>query len=278
MQRIAYRTILIAALAGLLPAQEAAAKYCPRVLYRATRLIIVTVPNMQTTAASVRRFERKSPASPWERRGDPEPAVVGMNGIAWGDIYASLAKNDEPLKREGDHRTPAGIYRISATFGADASEFPGHLQLVPTKQFCVEDASSRYYGKIVPQSVAGDTTSGEDMATIPLYRRGLVIDYPPRPKSQAGSCIFLHVWGGPGVGTDARIALPEDRVAYLQEWAEKRFTAIAVVSEDTVDRFKGCLPVSNEVSGADTPAAAVPLPVHKTAPPATSETRASLAN
>jgi len=275
MQRIAYRTILIAAFAGLLSAQEAAAKYCPRVLYRATRLVAARVPNMQSTAASVRTFERASPAAPWERRGEREPAVVGVRGIAWGNPYVSLAKKDEPLKREGDQRTPAGIYRFGATFGFAANKLPGHLLLQPAKQFCVHDVSSRFYGQIVDKRVAGEKTSGENMAKFPLYKRGIVIDYPPRPRTQAGSCIFLHIWGGPAVGTDARIAPPEDRVAYLQEWAEKRFTAIAIVSEDTVDRYKGCLPVSGAVSG-ETPAP-VPLPERKDAANATSGTRASLA-
>jgi L,D-peptidoglycan transpeptidase YkuD (ErfK/YbiS/YcfS/YnhG family) len=272
MRRIAFATLLLAA---ALCAGEAEAKYCPRVLYRATRLVVVSVPTMQSTEASVRTFERASPASPWERRGDPEPAVVGMRGIAWGNPYVYLAEKDEPLKREGDERTPAGVYRIGPTFGSDAINIPGHLLLTPTQQFCVEDARSPYYGKIVPQSVVGEKTSGEDMAKYPLYKRGIVIDYPPRPRTQAGSCIFLHIWGGPAVGTKARIALPEERVAYLQEWAEKRFTAIAIVSEDTVDRYKGCLPTAETVGVGDG-AASVPLPVRKTAPTTTSEKRASL--
>ena len=273
MLRIACVTLVLAA---ALCAGDAEAKYCPRVLYRATRLVVVTVPDMQTTNASVRTFERKSPAARWERRGDPEPAVVGMKGIAWGNPYVYLAEKDEPLKREGDQRTTAGVYRVGPTFGSDASRLPGHLLLVPQQQFCVEDAKSRYYGKIVPQSVVGERTSGEDMAQYPLYKRGIVIDYPARPRTQAGSCIFLHIWGGPAVGTEARIALPEDRVAYLQEWAEKRFTAIAIVSEDTIDRYKGCLPSADTASVGDG-ATSVPLPVRKTAPKATSETRASLA-
>ncbi len=273
MHRIAYPTILIAA-AALLPAQEADAKYCPRVLYRATRLVIVSMPNMELTKADVRTFERKSPAARWEARSKREPAVVGMNGIAWGNPYISYGKKDEPVKREGDHRTPAGIYRFGATFGFSAAKLPGHLQLAPAKQFCVEDAGSRYYGKIVPQSVVDEKTNGEDMATYPLYKRGLVIDYPPRPRSKAGSCIFLHVWGGDGVGTEGRVALPEERVAFLQQWAESRFTAIVIVSEDTVDRFKGCLPVSNTVSQA--PPVAVPLPERKAAAQGANETRASI--
>jgi L,D-peptidoglycan transpeptidase YkuD (ErfK/YbiS/YcfS/YnhG family) len=259
MRRIALATVLTAIV--VLPLHEAQAKYCPRVLYRATRLIMVSVPTMQSTVAHVRTFERLSPAAVWEPRSMAEPAVVGMRGIAWGDIYASLAKNDEPVKREGDHRTPAGVYRISATFGAENTKLPGHLTLMPAKQFCVEDSSSRFYGRIVPQSVAGERTSGEDMATYPLYRRGLVIDYPARPKDQAGSCIFLHVWSGPEAGTEARIGLPEERVAYFQDWAARRFTAIAIVSEDTIDRYNGCLPDPAGTSDA----VAVPLPVRKSA-------------
>jgi hypothetical protein len=188
-------------------------------------------------------------------------------------LNAYLADKDEPLKREGDQRTPAGVYRVGPTFGSDVSKRPGHLLLVPEQQFCVEDAESRYYGKIVPQRVVGEKTSGEDMAKVPLYRRGIVIDYPPRPRTQAGSCIFLHIWGGPAVGTDARIALPEERVAYLQQWSEERFTAIAIVSEDTVDRYKGCLPSADTAAVGDG-ATSVPLPVRK--PARKSETRASL--
>ena len=186
MRRIAFGTILIAASAALLPAHEAEAKYCPRVLYRATRLVVVSVPNMQSTAASVRTFERMSPAARWEQRGESEPAVVGAQGIAWGNPYVSFAKKDEPLKREGDERTPAGVYRFGATFGFAANKLPGHLLLQPAKQFCVHDVSSRYYGQIVDKRVAGEKTSGENMAKFPLYKRGIVIDYPARPQSKAG--------------------------------------------------------------------------------------------
>jgi len=262
MRRIACATILIAVFAALLPVREAEAKYCPRVLYRATRLVVVTVPNMQATGASVRTFERKSPAAPWETRSDPEPAVVGGNGIAWSDIYESLAKKGEPLKREGDQRAPAGIYRISATSGAEPSKLPGYLPLVPTKQLCVADTNSRYEGKTVPQSFAGENTNGENMAKFSPYRRGLVIDAAPRLKAQGGACIFLDVRGHFDAGTDARIALPKEWVDYLQEWAAHRFAAIAIVSEDTVDRYKGCLPPSDTATDNGV---SVPLPVRKSA-------------
>ena len=275
MRQIAVRFALAAAFAALLVPQ-AEANFCPRVLHRATRLVIVTVPTMNTTRASLRTFERKSPAARWEPRSEPEPAVVGARGIGWGNPFLALAKGNEPVKQEGDERTPAGIYRFGATFGVAADKRPGHLQLVPAKHFCVNDVRSPHYGRIVAKSIAGEKTSGEDMAKSRLYRRGVVIDYPPRPQSKAGTCILLHVWGGEGAGTSGCVALPEERVAFLQEWAGSRTTAIAIVSEDTVGRFKGCLPISNAMSRGDEPAS-VPLPGRKPQAKAAGQSRSALA-
>jgi hypothetical protein len=226
MRRIALATVLTAAV--FLPLHEAQAKYCPRVLYRATRLVVVSVPTMQASGATVRTYERNSPASSWEQRSAAEPAVVG-NGIAWGDIFESFAKKGEPVKREGDQRAPAGIFRISATPGATVPKLPGYLPLVPTKQLCAEESAR--------PSAAQDAS---------------IIDSP-------GACIVLDIWGHPDAGADARIALPESRVAFLRNWTAHRFTAIAIVSEDTISRYNGCLPDPAGTSDA----ARVPLPVRK---------------
>ena len=67
--------------------------------------------------------------------------------------------------------------------------------------------------------MVGPSVSGEDMRKIDLYRRGLVVDYPTDRAARAGSCIFIHVWRGEGRGTAGCVALPEARVAALQEFA-----------------------------------------------------------
>ncbi len=207
----------------------------------------------------MRTFARKSPAASWMPQSTPEPAVVGARGIAWGHPFVSYAKGGEPIKQEGDKRTPAGLYRLGATFGFAKDDRPGHMQLAPGAQFCVHDPRSPHYGRIVTRAKAGETTSGEDMAAFPLYKRGIVIDYAPRPRAKAGSCIFLHIWGGEGVGTAGCVALPEERVAYLQDWTKGRHSVIAIVSEDTVARFGGCLPSETRVSRHEPPVA-LPLP------------------
>ncbi|MCZ7595988.1 MAG: hypothetical protein M5U16_14665 [Hyphomicrobium sp.] len=240
-------------------AADAGAGYCPRPLHRATRLIIVTVPDMAAVKATLHTFVRKSPAARWERSGLPEPAVVGSTGIGWSEDFDHLARKDEPIKREGDKRTPAGIFRVAGPFGFEPSKLKGYVQLSRGKSVCVDDPTSLLYGKIVDKSLAKSVQSSEDMGAVPGLKRGMIVDYPARRGAKGGSCIFLHVWEGDSVGTAGRIALPEARVAVLQQWSGKGFTAIAILTEEAAPRFKGCLPLESATSRSDQPAV-VPLP------------------
>jgi len=228
---------------------QAIATYCPRPLHRATRLIIVTVPEMNSVKATLHTFERGTPADAvWQRSGPPEEAVVGSAGIGWSDNYSYLAKKDEAIKREGDRRTPAGIFRVAGPFGFEPSRVPGYTRLSQGNSFCVEDPTSSLYGKFVDKRIAKLVKSSEDMSASPSLKRGLIVDYPARRGAKAGSCIFVHVWDGQASGTDARIAMPEDRLTVLQKWTSGGFTAIAIVSEAAAARFKGCLPLNSATS------------------------------
>lgn len=236
-------------------APHSIATYCPRVMHRATRLIIVTVPSMTSVKATLHTFERRTPAdASWLRSGPPEAAVVGEAGIGWSQDFDYLAKKDEPVKREGDKRTPAGIFRVAGPFGFEANKLPGYTKLEAGRSFCVDDPASLLYGKIVSQKLAATVKSTEDMSTVPGLKRGILVDYPARRGAKAGSCIFVHVWDGPDQGTKARIGMPEERVAVLQKWSSKGFTAIAIVSDAAAPRFKSCLPLNAATSSSDTPA------------------------
>lgn len=215
---------------------------CSPVLKDATRLVLVIARSMDDTRATLRTFERSSKDEAWVPSSVPEPAVVGAHGLAWGHPFVSRAEPGEPEKREGDNRTPAGIYAFGATFGFDEAKRDGHLRLASGEHYCVDDVRSPHYGRIVPKSVAGEGMSGEEMAAVEVYKRGIVIDYPPKRQSKAGSCIFVHIWEGEGVGTWGCVALPEARVAHLQDWARAERTVIAILPESALSRFRDCLP------------------------------------
>ena len=259
MLRVSHASVTAALLVVALAHEAGATTYCPRVLHRATRLLVVTAPDMNTTKGTLRTYERALPNDRWRPIGDAEPVVLGANGLGWGPTFKHLARDKEPLKHERDGRAPAGIFRFGKSFGFEPVNNKDHLRLQPGVHFCVDDVRSPYYGHIVLKSKIGKTITGEEMAAMQGYRRGLVIEYPRHRFAKAGSCIFLRVWEGPDKCSTPCVGLPEPRVEHFQTWAKNRHTVIAIVPEPAVDRFQGCLPLTTQVSRNDAPVA-VPVP------------------
>jgi L,D-peptidoglycan transpeptidase YkuD (ErfK/YbiS/YcfS/YnhG family) len=220
---------------------SARAQSCPAPLADARRLVLVTTQNMNDMTASMRLYERASPAEPWRPRDAAEPALIGRAGMGWSKFFLRLARRGEPIKIEGDKRAPAGIYSIGRSFGTVASSRADHLHVTPDT-ICVHDLASPAYNKIASRARLGPTVRAENMSRIlPMYRRGLLVDYPTDAKNQAGSCIFIHVWRSPVTGTAGCVALPEPRVEALQEFAEGG-AVLAILPRGALDRLPGCLP------------------------------------
>jgi L,D-peptidoglycan transpeptidase YkuD (ErfK/YbiS/YcfS/YnhG family) len=79
---------------------------------------------------------------------------------------------------------------------------------------------------------------------LPMYRRGLLVDYPTDAKARAGSCIFIHVWKSPTVGTAGCVSLPEARVEALQEFSAPG-AVLAILPRAAVSRLAGCVPTTD---------------------------------
>ena len=215
---------------------------CPQPLAEAPRLIVVTATDINAPGALLTTYERTTPDAPWMSVGGLREAVVGLKGLAWGGPWRQLARDGEPLKQEGDKRSPAGIYRMGAPFGFEASSEAGYLQLATDQHICVEDVRSDLYGQIVKRSAVAPGIKFDQMRAEPLYRTGLVVDYPADRERKAGSCIFIHVWRKPGQGTAGCVALEEASVTELRAWASAAPSAIAILPAGAAERFPGCLP------------------------------------
>lgn len=220
---------------------SARAQSCPAPLADARRLVLVTAKTMNDAAATMRLYERASAGSPWRALGAAEPAMIGKTGMGWSPFFAQLARGGEPIKVEGDKRAPAGIYPIGRSFGIVASSRPDYLQVTPDT-ICVDDLSSPAYNTIASRSRLGPAVRAENMSkALPMYRRGLLVDYPTDARKKAGSCIFIHVWRSPTTGTAGCVALPEARVEALQDFAADG-AALAILPGGALDRLPGCLP------------------------------------
>ena len=174
--------------------------------------------------------------------------MLGRGGMGWSHFFRRYARRGEPIKVEGDKRAPAGIYPIGRSFGTVPSSRPGHIQ-VTDDTVCVYEPSSPHYNTIASRKLAGPEVSVENMSRmLPMYRRGLVVDYPTDGRARAGSCIFIHVWQSPTTGTAGCVAMPEPRVEALQDFAAAG-AVLAILPQQALGRFAAACP-----SRADMPA------------------------
>lgn len=195
-------------------------------LRASTQVLVVTTQDWDGVDGTLQMYERPQARKKWKAAGAPIPVVVGKKGLGWGAGVASSRDTGRraasgPIKQEGDGKSPAGIFRLSTAFGY-AAQRPAawkmpYLFLSPSVE-CVDDAHSKFYNRVLDRaSVAPDWSSSEQMLRPDgQYRWGLVVDYNADPVTAgAGSCIFLHIWLGPSVGTTGCTAMAQEQLEAL---------------------------------------------------------------
>lgn len=192
----------------------------------ALQLVVFVAPDWTTTLGTLRRFDRADTRSPWTPVASAVPAVIGRTGLAWAE--GTLATDiQQPVKHEGDGKSPAGAFPLDTAFGfAPRAEMSwlrmAYAPLISGSE-CVDDEASVHYNTVVDRSEVSrvDWTSAEHMRQINQYRIGVIVGYnaaPPKPGR--GSCIFLHIWGGPASTTAGCTALDADRLEALMRWLD----------------------------------------------------------
>jgi D-alanyl-D-alanine dipeptidase len=221
---------LAVCLAALL-AQPATAHGKTKPLQSSTQILLVTTPDWNAVDGAMQRYARSRPGQRWKAVGEPVAIVVGKSGLAWGlgvspTDAAGVRRADDPVKREGDGKSPAGVFRIGTAFGYAAAPLPGwkmpYLPLTESIE-CVDDPASKFYNRIVDRTtVAPDWNSSEHMRdTGEYYRWGLAVEHNADPATPGGgSCIFLHIWGGTGKGTTGCTAMEGSEVEALLAWLD----------------------------------------------------------
>lgn len=222
-------------------------KHCQEVLSGAEHLVLVTSRDMNQSEGIVRYYEKSRDRRTWVEIEVAHKAVLGHAGLGWGYQFDHLRQGGEPVKKEGDRRTPAGIFRLGPSFGFNSnSSIPDYKIIEKGKTFCVDDPTSPYYNQIVDAADVSQKVSGERMWKISVYEKGVVVRYPTNRKSARGSCIFFHIWRSSNSPTLGCIGVSEGDIKTLQEFSKKK-TFVAIIPENALKRFSGCLPqtVSN---------------------------------
>jgi D-alanyl-D-alanine dipeptidase len=200
----------------------------PPLLDRAEQLVVVTTPDWDSTSGTLRRFVRSNSSDAWRAEGSPTPIVVGRTGLAWGRGFdAQTADATSPHKREGDGKSPAGIFPLDTAFGFAPPDSAKWLRLpyvqLTSASDCVDDTASVHYNTVVSRSaIPLDWSSAEHMRQIAQYRIGVIVGYNAAPPTKGrGSCIFLHIWGGPRSTTSGCTALDAEELRNVMAWLDR---------------------------------------------------------
>ena len=200
------------------------------------QLLVVVAAHWESRAGRLQRFARAGVDGGWQPVGDALAVSLGRAGLAWGRGLHPPAAGAGPRKREGDGRSPAGIFAITVLFGdADSSlartaKLPYLVASAALK--AIDDPASAHYNRIVDLSsvVQPDWTSCEDMLRADgRYAISAVVAHnadPPLPG--AGSCIFLHVWECEGAPTAGCTAMPRAAMNELAGWLDSAATPLLV--------------------------------------------------
>lgn len=214
---------LVCILASACSHQPAARPHPP--WSNARQLVVVVTDDWNADLGVLRTYERVGAV--WRETGQQEPVSVGRNGSAWG-VGLHTQPSGGPTKREGDGRSPAGVFAIGTAFGyANSADTPLPYQPMQASHYCMDVSTSPLYNRIVDArevgaaAVAGSTepmrldlrTAGDQR-----YRLGFVIEHNPAARPAAGSCIFAHLWKQPGQATAGCTAMADQTMARLLGW------------------------------------------------------------
>jgi L,D-peptidoglycan transpeptidase YkuD (ErfK/YbiS/YcfS/YnhG family) len=217
----------------LLPFWLDAQQGLPEMLSPSSQMVVVTTKDWTATDGTLRRFERTERA--WQQVGPAVPVVVGRGGLGWGRGL-NPPSSSGPQKKEGDGRSPAGIFRLTYAFGYAPAEEVREIKLpyiqCASSVECVDDTNSASYNIIVDRRAVAkvDWKSSEKMRlSDDEYKLGVFVAHNSSPTEPgAGSCVFLHIWKEPGHPTSGGTAMSMGVIESLLGWLDARSNPVLV--------------------------------------------------
>jgi L,D-peptidoglycan transpeptidase YkuD (ErfK/YbiS/YcfS/YnhG family) len=173
----------------------------------AQQVIAVAANGYGTSSATVTAYARSG--NGWTQVFGPWSAYIGRNGVA-----------PAGAKREGDGRTPSGVYGFDFMFGVnpDPGVHYAYRRITGSNIVWDDDPNSPNYNLWIDTNAQSAGVSPEPMNNVPSYYYGAVIGYNDTRTPGLGSAIFLHV--SHGSSTAGCVALPTDELLSLLRWLD----------------------------------------------------------
>ena len=188
------------------------------IIGESSQILLVRYMNPASVDVQVLALDKR--AGRWQSPFASMEGVIGKNGFA-----------PPGEKREGDGRTPSGIFPLGTVFGYE----PSFSTRMPYRQatvddLWVDDVHADDYNRWV-KSGATNASSFERMRREDgLYKYGIVVEYNMNPVIKGfGSAIFIHLWKGPRQPTEGCIALSEENLVRVIKWLDPAARPLVVM-------------------------------------------------
>ncbi|MFZ5949690.1 MAG: L,D-transpeptidase family protein [Candidatus Rifleibacteriota bacterium] len=174
-----------------------------------SQLLLALTSSAGQTRAELYCLEKASDT--WRFAMPTIEAAVGRKGIA-----------EPSLKREGDGKSPYGIFPVSISFGYDAkNDTRMPYKQVTADDIWVDDPDSPEYNRMVKKGTTQAKSFEEMKRKDEMYKLGLVVEYNTNPVTPGhGSAIFIHIWKKPFSPTAGCLALSEEDIKNLLKFLD----------------------------------------------------------
>ncbi|MFT7879955.1 MAG: L,D-transpeptidase family protein [Sulfurimonas sp.] len=200
------------------------------------QLIVVTTENWSAPEGKLQRYERTD--TKWKKAGEVIAVKLGRNGLGWGRGLHRIPDNAKFIKKEGDGKSPAGIFTLKQAFGYEPFQIDYPYEVYRETDHCVDDVNSRYYNKIVDSTkIERDYQSHEKMKfPKDYYKYGIVVDHNGIMSGEksvrgAGSCIFIHIKPVPTAGCTV---MNEAQIKEIMQWLDEKKKPLLVQGTEEV--------------------------------------------
>ncbi|HVW25706.1 MAG TPA: L,D-transpeptidase family protein [Polyangiaceae bacterium] len=190
------------------------------------QLLLVHSPSWFASSGTLEQYER-SAGGRWTLVRAAIAVDLGRHGMAWGRGLQQPPEHG-PFKKEGDGKSPAGVFALGRAFGTaeappeGARAFP-YLQSAAST-YCVEDVRSEFYNEIIDARYV-TSPSWEKWSELRrpdgLFDWGVIVrQNAPDVRRGAGSCVFLHIWRGRNVPTSGCTAMAKENIEAILRWLD----------------------------------------------------------
>lgn len=188
------------------------------------QLLVVTTKNWSISSGIMQRYERHNKS--WQKVGKAIDIELGRNGLGWGIGLHDIPKDAKFIKKEGDGKAPAGIFRLNQAFGYAPFKIDYPYEVYKETDHCVDDINSKYYNKIVDSTKIDRDYKSHEYMKFPknYYKYGIVVDHNgitdgSKSKKGAGSCIFIHIKSVPTAGCTV---MTENEIKEVLRWLDPK--------------------------------------------------------